>query len=210
MDKNQEKTMRIEPLNQKRGLDVDTKKRLDNISTRSFGDTENGRELYESIGESKPPKKILTEKGFPWIMFVIMFIIDIVDAIVSLLDWSGATWVARAIILNALPMFLLIRWAKKSGKEYQEEMEKKLKKLSKNRRGGSKKIAETVDRIISKRLNKKIKNKAIKYLVAGIIPILSIFTLWCVFVISFHKERNRMVREINKGIDEMHKLQNRM
>jgi hypothetical protein len=63
------------PLPQKRGLDVDTRRRIENTSIESFGDIEIGRDIYETTIGIKPPDEMLTKKGFPVLLFLVMIVL---------------------------------------------------------------------------------------------------------------------------------------
>ena len=213
----QNKSASPQPLPQKRGLDANTKRRLESVSQESFGDIEMGRDIYNSTAGIQPPKEMITKKSFPVVLFVVMIVLDILDIVAGFFDVTGVVWVLRILILNAIPMFIVLHWVGKSGKEYKKEMQGKIDKMAnaaKRLRGkgggkiaGSKKLGATVDKLISKVLKKKAGRKIAGYMLAGIVPILSFFALWSVFVVSFHRDRNRMAEKTNEGFNKMYKIQ---
>jgi len=206
------------PLPQKRGLDVDTRRRIENTSIESFGDIEIGRDIYETTIGIKPPDEMLTKKGFPVLLFLVMIVFDILDIIVGLFDVTGVVWVIRILFLNILPVIIILLWCGRTGKIYKKELTSKLNKMMElaQRQGGNdmKKLAggKRMERMILKLLNKVLKKrvfkKILKYFIAALIPIIAFFSLWSVFVVSFHRDRNKLAEKTNSGFKDMYRLQN--
>lgn len=208
-----------QPLSERRGLDNVNRQRLNKISNDGFGDQEFGRDMYNIMdSQIKPPKEMITVPSFPTILFIFMIVVDILDFIFGLFDWSGVAWLVRAILLNAIPTIIAFAWAGKTGKKYKEEMGGKIKKMSSTAKrlkgggggkiGGSKKLGEVVDKLITKVLTRKAGKKVIGFLIAGLIPIISLFALWSVFIYGFHKQRVKIANQTNKSFEDMYKLQN--
>jgi len=206
------------PLPQKRGLDVDTRRRIENTSIKSFGDIEIGRDIYETTIGIKPPDEMLTKKGFPVLLFLVMIVFDILDIIVGFFDVSGITWVIRIILLNLLPIVIILFWTKKTAKSYEKELTSKLESMFRQAQrtagtdmkklSGGKRMKRLILKLLNKVLRRAVFKKILKYFIAALIPIIAFFSLWSVFVYFFHKDRNKLAKKINSGFKDMYRLQN--
>jgi len=206
------------PLPSRRGLSEAEKRKINTISERNSQDNEFSVEMYRMMDPSvRPPKEMIIPPSFPLTLFLFMVIVDILDFIFGLFDWTGVAWALRALILNVIPMFIAFAWAGKTGKKYKEQMSGNINRMGKaasrlkgkggGKIMGSKKLGKKVDRLIAKVLTKKARRRILGFLIAGIIPIMSLFALWSVFVYGFHKQRVKMAKQTNKSFEEMYRLQ---
>lgn len=152
----QNNTVSPTPLPQKRGLDANTKRRLESMSGEFIGgDQSLLKDLYIVTSTfTKKPGKVLKDKNFPVVIFTIMIVIDIADIIVGFFDITGIGYLIRILLLNVLPILIVLAWAGREGKKFKEELDGAVDKLLKAARTAHK-AASSLERKAGTKAAKK-------------------------------------------------------